>query len=705
MSRPVSDQLPDQGLLVGWSLESLPRRKVYGFQNNVELQQPSKFLEPVLQSGEGHLITVASTGTGKGVSAIIPALLRYSGPVIVIDPKGENYAVTARRRREMGQNVVVLDPFEITGASRLDRATLNPLDYITPSEDSFVEDVEMIANILAGEEMETAREPFWPHMGYQLIVFVLLYQFRSLPQDKWNLVETRRIIGQGIGGLEELGKEILDGNDELLKAHAGLVVNPAESTIGGYWSHAVSMLSFLKGSLLEKSLAKSTFAIGDIVENKPLSIYLVIPPEKLKSHYRLIRLWMSIFISAITLRTVKPKIPTLMLLDEAAQIGYMPQVEDAITLLRGYGVKVWSFWQDLSQLQRLYPDSWQTILNNCSVQQFFGQATALAARSVHDVTGFGTASQIRNLDRGEMILSIHGDEPVIAQKPNYLEDTPFEGLAEANPFYADVIEGSGIGRSGRVFRRPGEVAAFNIDPLQVLQDHPAKGVLRRLESHPISAERWQEVREVDKIVVLDRLQKTYWMPHLSDGENVSLRRWAPPFYEKAWHYEIRVDWGDEIRFGYCLNTPDRVHPLTGSLREIYEINEACKLSLDPSDVADYLAFFCSSYISENGRFFLVDQFDELVLLEDVDNDYRKAIEAELSNPIISQIEPRTPNGVRKYNCIAPILVGDTLSRANFEVYANGIVNVKNVEFLFADIPTVENRTLEAARLVWREIQE
>ena len=47
---------------------------------------------------------------------------------------------------------------------------------------------------------------------------------------------------------------------------------------------------------------------------------------------------------------------TLMLLDEAAQLGTLPQLRQAITLLRGYGVRVWSFWQDLSQLINLYPN-------------------------------------------------------------------------------------------------------------------------------------------------------------------------------------------------------------------------------------------------------------------------------------------------------------------------------------------------------------
>ena len=45
-----------------------------------------------------HLLTIAGSRAGKGVSLIIPNLLFYEGSALVIDPKGENARVTAGRR-------------------------------------------------------------------------------------------------------------------------------------------------------------------------------------------------------------------------------------------------------------------------------------------------------------------------------------------------------------------------------------------------------------------------------------------------------------------------------------------------------------------------------------------------------------------------------------------------------------------------------
>ncbi|MDR1621427.1 MAG: type IV secretory system conjugative DNA transfer family protein [Synergistaceae bacterium] len=49
----------------------------------------------------------------------MPNLLNYPGSVVVVDSKGENYAVTAGfRANRLGQQIVCLDPFGITGMTK-----------------------------------------------------------------------------------------------------------------------------------------------------------------------------------------------------------------------------------------------------------------------------------------------------------------------------------------------------------------------------------------------------------------------------------------------------------------------------------------------------------------------------------------------------------------------------------------------------------
>ena len=60
---------------------------------------------PVWSRPENHTLIIAKTRTGKGTRVISPTLLRYGlgrkgASCIVIDPKGENAAITARARRQ-----------------------------------------------------------------------------------------------------------------------------------------------------------------------------------------------------------------------------------------------------------------------------------------------------------------------------------------------------------------------------------------------------------------------------------------------------------------------------------------------------------------------------------------------------------------------------------------------------------------------------
>jgi type IV secretion system protein VirD4 len=139
----LPEQLPEAGILVSWSLEQEHLRQPIGFSFGDSAKTPKTgYIDPVLFEGDGHLITIAPTGAGKGVSCLIPTLLRYAGPIIAIDPKGENVAVTARRRRELGHQVVVLDPMGITD---FECGRLNPLDLIDPESDTGVDDAFSLA--------------------------------------------------------------------------------------------------------------------------------------------------------------------------------------------------------------------------------------------------------------------------------------------------------------------------------------------------------------------------------------------------------------------------------------------------------------------------------------------------------------------------------------------------------------------------------
>lgn len=156
--RSLPEKLDSQGILVGWSMEYAHERTPMGFTFGDPDRTPDNgFVDPILMEGEGHLLTIAPTGAGKGIGCIIPALLRHTGPAIVVDPKGENAMVTARRRREMGHEVVVIDPMGVTGC---DAGMLNPLDIIDPHDASGVDTTAALVMAMLPSSLDSEKNRF-----------------------------------------------------------------------------------------------------------------------------------------------------------------------------------------------------------------------------------------------------------------------------------------------------------------------------------------------------------------------------------------------------------------------------------------------------------------------------------------------------------------------------------------------------------------
>lgn len=412
---------PPHGLLLGW-------------------RQPSDPIPIWDHSDEGHLITIAPTGAGKGVSCIIPALLSWQGPAIVVDPRGENYAVTAQRRRDMGQTVHVLDPFGITGADQ--RSSFNPLQLLNRYSLSFQDDVSAIANLLVDPAVYDSRQdPFWTERANALISLAITESIRHTPaRMPVSICDAAFLIR-----IADIPSRHRAPNDQPYLPIPGFVnhiesITPAFSpSIGEFgtdrtrssiFSTAASHLGFLHSAAMHLALTDG-IPPADITDGAPLTIYVVIPHDKMTSHAGLLRLWIGGFLMCLGRRKTRPASPTLFLVDETAQLRQLEQLRTALTLFRGYGLRLWSFWQDMSQLKRTYSD-WESILNNSSTQLFFSPPTPFA-RSQLDNYLCGSAP-FDAFKPGRAVLISQGQTSMIT-RADYRHDRIFSGLAQHNPFY------------------------------------------------------------------------------------------------------------------------------------------------------------------------------------------------------------------------------------------------------------------------------
>jgi TPR repeat protein/type IV secretory pathway TraG/TraD family ATPase VirD4 len=353
---------------------------------------------PIGYRDDRHVLLVSGTRGGKGTGVIIPNLCLWPGSAIVIDPKGENATVTARRRGEgsdyaygLGQTVRILDPFGEVQFDPSLKARYNPLDAVDPKSDFAVDDAGRIAAAIV--VVENRNDPFWEQAARNLVKALILHVLTARNfEGRRNLVSVWRLLRQGdwltVDRARKAGQEKIPSGFTLLwhgmkrnEAYNGLIAGEAEQmldmherTRSGILKVATTATEFIDGPPMQRLLEASDFDLAAIkTDPKGLTLYLTLPQRYMSTHFRWLRLMISLAVGEMEQIKARPATghPTLFLLDEFAGLQRMETVENAAAQAAGFGVKFFFVLQNLPQLKEIYNDSWETFLGNSGLRLFF----------------------------------------------------------------------------------------------------------------------------------------------------------------------------------------------------------------------------------------------------------------------------------------------------------------------------------------------
>ena len=356
-----------------------------------------------------HVVTVAGSRAGKSSTVLIPNLLRYPGSVVVLDPKGELARATAEHRRRMGQRVFVLDPFGETGVPPSGMgAAHNPFAELGMGRPEHVAaDAAQLADALI---IGNAKDPHWTDSAKNLIRGIVLHLLDTEPKAA-TLRELRRILNATPAELERLFTAMVDSS-----AFDGVVANIGAAFLGKKESGGRELQGILSTAQEQTAplddvvriTERSDFKLADLRSGK-ITIYLVLPGMRMGTHYRWLRLVVQQAFAAIERAPVpRGSLPVWFVLEEFPALGHMRSIETAAGLMAGFGVKLWSVLQDLTQLQTHYPKSWETFLGNAGTIQAFGNADVTTTEHLSKMMG---ATQV--MERQEVRVTggamAHGD--------------------------------------------------------------------------------------------------------------------------------------------------------------------------------------------------------------------------------------------------------------------------------------------------------
>ena len=338
---------------------------------------------------EGSAITVAPPRAGKGATIALnllsPDYRGFEGSTVTIDPRGELWCIAARRRRELGRRVLLLDPFGVAAKHKEDfaechlpdvrTATYNPLAFIREDEGLAVRDINVLLDALLTPPRPGAHENsrhFYESARAIVAGYMAWVRFKE-PPKKRSLKTLHKMLSASPEAREGFAaafrkEEPFAGGLSRIAVERQAQVGKEEG--GSNFTTVANQLAFLNYPELIANTATSSFdpmmlAKGDT------DLFVVAPEETIEHVKGWLRLWVAIPNAVAGIEPLKRDL--LIVIDEMPRIGFLKPVMDGYTMAAGKGVHFWCFAQSISALD----SSWgkehrKTLLHLAELVQVLG---------------------------------------------------------------------------------------------------------------------------------------------------------------------------------------------------------------------------------------------------------------------------------------------------------------------------------------------
>jgi type IV secretion system protein VirD4 len=430
------------------------------------------FYDPYL-SGNGHILTYAPSRTGKTISAIIPALMHwFGGSLCVTDIKGELTFITAYHRKKRGQNVIVFNPFNVLDIEGL---KFNPLqilldDVLNNRGRDLFDLAQSIAHQLISEKPNDMGDgAFFRGGARRLLTTFLLYLPLFMPEN-CNLPNLRKLVWATSEKQESIAYEMQTSNwlSGLLQDYGNALAEMLRpeyiKTFGAFRDNAMGALEIYNAhSPMGKAMSSSDFSLEDVLDGET-TLYLILPEAKLETHGGALGLITTLLLETIAARP-KPA-PIMMLLEEMGNIGKLPNLSKALSLLPRKGVHLWMVFQSRRQPIEIYGQQMAGLIEEQSslVQAWsirgeldrkawslrIGNQTKKARSLARDpdnnqspwrlniserASPVMSIDEIGRMDLDQQLIAIDGQMVIKADRLAYFQIEPWRSSAEKSPYH------------------------------------------------------------------------------------------------------------------------------------------------------------------------------------------------------------------------------------------------------------------------------
>ena len=413
-----------------------------------------------------NVLVVGGSGSGKTRFWLKPNLLQCHSSYVVTDPKGTIVLECGQAMLKNGYRVKILNTINFKKSMRY-----NPFSYVHSEKDI----LKLVTTLMTNTKGEgSGGDPFWEKSERLLLTALIAYLHYEAPVEEQNFATLLEMLNT---------MQVLEDDEEYQNPVDLLFEDLAKTKPNSFAGRQYKLYKLAAGKTAKSILIScgARLAPFDIQELRDLTMYDELQLDTLGDKKTVLFLIMSdtdstfnflismVYTQLFNLLCDKAddvyggKLPIHVrcLIDEAANIGQIPNLEKLVATIRSREISACLVLQAKSQLKAIYKDHADTIIGNMDSQIFLGGSEPCTLKDLSEMLGketidsfntsdtrgnspsYGTnysklghellsRDELAVLDGGKCILQLRGVRPFLSDKydltqhPNYKLTSDFD---------------------------------------------------------------------------------------------------------------------------------------------------------------------------------------------------------------------------------------------------------------------------------------
>ena len=367
------------------------------FQNNVILSQTERLTmnsrptSPKYARNKNVLV-VGGSGSGKTRFFIKPNILQMHSSYVVTDPKGTVVNEVGNALVKNGYRMKIFNTINFKKSMHY-----NPFAYVHDEKDI----LKLVTTLIANTKGEgKAGDEFWEKAEKLLYSALIGYIHYEAPEEEQNFSTL----------LEMLNAMEVREDDEEFKNPVDLMFeelaerDPDHFAVRQYAKYKLSAGKTAKSILVSCGARLSPFDIKELREitaydeleldtlgDKKTALFLIMSDTDATFNFLISMVYTQLFNllceKADDVYGGRLPVHVRCLIDEAANIGQIPNLEKLMATIRSREISAALVLQAKSQLKAIYKDNADTITGNCDSQIFLGGSEQTTLKELNTILG------------------------------------------------------------------------------------------------------------------------------------------------------------------------------------------------------------------------------------------------------------------------------------------------------------------------------